>query len=391
MQPLGLNRRELRDYHRTLRSPHDFTIDIDVLDMEERHVGSVKAIRSDRDSMGFVDGQVNLQRDGLVKRTATFTFYDPDHALHLDHDSVFAGAVFANRMIRARHTVHVSGVGDVTATPFVGPIVKVARRGDILTVECQDKTLLATEGVPHKTVKKGRLAVEAIEELMSECTGETRFRLPKGSKAAKARLSRSYSVGWKEAASPWRVCQKIADQLDMQLIYSCDGALLLRDRPRRPLLTLDDDTSLTDAVNADYDITSIRNYVRVTGEQNKKKHINIGAVAKPKPRHPHSPQSLGRHDVPRYLPEVVDDSGIRKHSRAKARANSILKDKLPMGVTASFPGIALFHLDYGDPIGVSSQWGDVTVPFVEGSIPLGLGGDAIYGAQRRVSSPRRSR
>jgi hypothetical protein len=386
MQPLGLNRHELAAYHQALQSPHDFHFDIDVLDMEEKHVGSIKAIRSHRDGMGFLDGQVNLQREGIVKRTATFTFYDPDSALHLDNESPFAGAVFADRMIRARHTIYVPGVGDVTSTPFVGPVVKPGRQGDLLTVECQDKTLLAMEGVPHKTVKKGRLAVEAIEEIMRDCTGESRFRLPKNSRA---RLSRSYSVGWKAEASPWRICQKIAARMNMQLVYACDGALMLRQKPRKPLLVLDEDTGLTDYPRADYDVTGIRNIVRVTGEQNKKKHINIAAVARPKAKHPHSPQSLGRNNVSRYLPELIDDSSIRKTSKAKQRAADVLEDRLPMGVSASFPGVPFFHLDYADPIRIMSDWGAVTVPFIDGSIPLGVSGDAEYGAQKRVSKPRR--
>lgn len=386
MQPLGLNRHELAAYHRLLQAPHDFTIDIDVLDLDEKHVGSVKAIRSNRDGMGFLDGQVNLQRDGLVKRTATFTFYDPDSALHLDNESVFAGAVFADRMIRVRHTVVVPGVGEVTATPFIGPVIKPSREGDILTVECQDKTRFAVEGRPHKTVKKGRLAVEAIEEIMRDCTGETRFRLPKNHKA---RLSRSYSVGWKAEASPWKVCQKIAAQINMQLIYACDGALLLRPKPRHAVLELSDDGALTGSPRSDYDVTQIRNIVRVTGEQNKKKHINIGAVARAKPKHPHSPESLKRNGVLGFLPELIDDSSIRKHAKAQQRANDVLEDRLPMGVTASFPGVPFFHLDYADPILAHTEWGSVRIPFIEGSIPVGLSGDAEYGAQRRVSKPRR--
>jgi hypothetical protein len=378
MQPLGLNRRQQDAYHDLLMSPHDFKIDVDVLRIDESHIGSLKP--------QFIDGQVNLQRDGLIKRTATMSFYDPDHSLHLDNDSPFEGAVFADRMLRATHVVDLPGFGKVEAVAFVGPIVKVSREGDVLNVECQDKTLLAVEGCPHKTVKKGKNAVDAIRDIMADCTGERRFRFPKNHKA---RLSRSYSVGWKPEASPWKVCQKIANQINMQLVYAGDGALLLRRKPHSPALVITEDTGLTGPPRADYDLTNIRNIVRVTGEQNKKKHIHIAAVAKAKAKHPMSPRNLGRNGVPRYLPLLIDDASLRKHSAAQSRANRELQDNLSMGVNASFPSVPIFHLDYGDPIRVRSDWGSVTVPFVEASIPLGLGGDATTGAQKRVSKARR--
>jgi len=378
MQPLGLRKGELDLYHAFILSPHDFKIEVDVLHMDEKHASSATA--------RFIDGQVNLQRDGTVKRTATLTFYDPDHAMRLDGDSPFEGAVFADRMLRVHHVVNVPGVGEVRSTPFVGPVVKVSRDGDQLTVECQDKTLLAVEGCPHKTVKKGRNAVDAIRDIMSDCTGEARFRLPKNTKQ---RLHRSYSVGWKTEASPWAVCQKIAHDLGMQLFYSCDGALVLRNKPRSAAITLRQDEALTGPPQSDYDLTNIRNIVRVTGLQNKKKHIHIAAVAKPSASHPMSPHNLGRNGVPRYLPLLIDDSGIKKGSKARARAKQELDDALPMQVDASFPSAPFFHLDYGDLVRARSDWGSLTIPFTEGSIPLGLTGDASTGAQKRVSKPRR--
>lgn len=377
MQPLGLTAGQMDRYVDLLFSPHDFRIHVDVLDMEENHITSA--------THRFIDGQAELQRGPGIKRTATLSFRDPDHSLHLDSDSVFDGAVFANRMIRVRHVVDLPGFGEVHATPFIGPINKVSRVGDVLTVEGQDKTVLAVEGVPHKTVKKGRNAVDAIREIMSDCTGEQRFRFPKNHKA---RLSRSYSVGWKPEASPWKVCQKIADQINMQLVYACDGALLLRHRPTKALLKVTEDTALTGPPTADYDMSSVRNWVKFTGEVNKKKNIHVEAIAHPKARHSLSPSALGRHGVPRYLPELLDDSSVRKHKVAQARADRRLKEKLPMGVTATAPIVPVFHLDYGDPVLVRSDWGELLIPFVEGVIPFGLGGDAEVGALKNVSKPR---
>lgn len=389
MDHLGLTGPQLRDYHALLASPHDFDIEVDVLTMEEQRVSSIKVLTSRGNEVGFLDGQVNIQREGHVKRTATFTLFDPDRSLHLDPDSPFAGAVFANRMIRYTHIVDLPGVGDVRAVPFVGPITGAGREGDVLTLTTHDKTVLAIEGCQPKTVKKGKNAVDAIHDIMADCTGERRFRFPKNHKA---RLTRSYSVGWKPEASPWVVCQKIAASINMQLIYSCDGYLVLRRRPKNPVLRIAQGGLLTGAPRTEYDISGVRNHVRVSGRRNKAKKVTIHAVAEPPKTHPFSPHnaSFSRHGVPRYLPTLIDDSNIKKESVAKKRAENELDRSLPMGVQASFPNVPVFHLDYGDIVKVVSDFGNAEVPFISGSIPLGLGSDMTTGTQKVVSRPRRN-
>lgn len=375
---------DYKAYIAYIQSPHDFSVDVDVLNMEERVLTSLRP--------RFLDGQVNLQREGEIKRTASFSFYDPNHALHLDPASPFAGGIFANRMIRYRYIVTVPGVGRVVATPFVGPAGRVSRDGDVLVVECNDKAVLAIEGCPVKTVKKGRNAVDAIRAIMRDCTGEQRFRFPEGDKR---RLKKSYSVGWKTEASPWAVCQKIAKSIDMQLVYACDGSLLLRRRPKTGYVL--DLTGLTTPVRSDQDISQVRNYVRVTGEKKHKagthapKHIKnaeftVGAL--PPREHPLSPRNLGRNSVNRYKPLLIDDPNIHKEREAQRRANDELADALPMGVTASFSGVPFYHLDWADRVRADTDRGALTLPFVEGSLPLGLGGDAEYGAQKLVSKPK---
>lgn len=365
-------------YRARLQSPHDFDIDVDILTMAEKHVVSV--------GPRLLDGQVNIQRDATVKRTATFSFFDPDNELGFDSDSVFTGAMFADRMVRATHSLEVPGVGVVKAVPFVGPVVKVTRDGDVLNVEAQDKTLLAIEGCPPMTRSKGHNAVDAIRDIMSERTGEARFRFPTGGPVNRRRLGRSYSVGWSAEASPWVVCSKIARSIGMQLVYACDGALLLREQPKSVAFDFADGGALTGAPQTDYDLTSLRNYVRVTGE---KKKTNP-AEAQPPAAHALSPKNLGRNGVRRYLPLIVDDSGIKKQRVAQQRANDELAATLPLSITASFPAVPVFHLDYGDQVKVTSQYGDAVVPFYEASIPLGVGGDASIGTQRRVSQKRRT-
>lgn len=382
-------------YLERLFSSHDFKIEVEVLHMNEKHRSSLTA--------EFMGGQVNIQRGALIPRTATFHFHDPNRSLHLDNDSPFAGAMFADRLIRAIHILKLEDGTRVEVVPFIGIPVKVSREGDVLSVECQDKTMLAVEGCQPLTVKKGMNAVDAIRHIMRVRTGERHFRLPHNHKA---RLARSYSVGWKPESSPWAVCQRIADSINMQLVYACDGALLLRRKPKRSdkVLTITDGPSeragrkgrrdepgLTSAPKAEWDITRVRNIVRVTGLVNKKKHIRIGAVAKPKPKHSLSAQSLSRNDAPRWLPLLIEDASIKKDGHAKAVANDALDANLGMGITASFTGVPVFHLDYGDMVGVRSVFGNTVVPYTEATIPLDLGGDASFGRQSVTSKARRQK
>jgi hypothetical protein len=400
---LPLTGAQRQEYLQLISGPHDFDVEADVLTMEERHIATIRRkLRDDDGRVGFVDGQIDFQRDGDVKRTGSLTFYDPDHALHLDNDSPFAGAVFADRLIRVRHIVELPDAGiDVHTACLVGSPVQVGRDGTNLTLTVHDKTVLATTGRPPYTVKKGRNAVDAIRSIMEDCTGERRFRFPKGHKA---RLKKAYNVGWKDEASPWRVCQKIADAIDMQLIYAGDGYLVLRKRPHSPVVTITEGgivldpskhqvAGLTGLPRVDYDVTSVKNVVRVTGHRKAKKghkQVKFTEVARARQKHALSPEHLGRHGVARPLPLLIDDSSIHKNKDATERAKRELRDNLPMSASYSVTAVPLFHLDYGDPIRVRTDMGDAIVPFTQGSFPLGLGGDASYGTQKQVSTPRRN-
>lgn len=366
MQPIGS--KALRDaYHDRLRSSHDYTLDVDVLTMEERHVGSAH----------LTSGQVNLQKDGTaVRRTGTFTFYDPDHRLNLDPDSIFEAGLFAHRMVRVRHTLNVPGFGEVEVTPFVGPIATLARDGDEVTVECQDKTALAIRGTRPKTVRKGKNAVDAIHDILYDCTGERHFRLPSGTRH---RLPKSYNVGWKDEASPWRVCQKIAGLLDMQLIYSCDGYVTLREFPTEPVFTFDAARALTALPTNSQDYTNVVNHVRVVGG---KKKVAAGVSAPSS--WALSAQKLGRNGAPRWLPEVIEDSGIKRDVVAKARAARELNKHLSMSNQISWTGVPVFHLDVGDIIRIRTEDDEATLKFDTGSIPLMPDGEMTGGRMRTV-------
>jgi len=231
---------------------------------------------------------------------------------------------------------------------------------------------------------------------MAQGAGENRFRLPNG---INRNVHKSYSTGWTSDSSPWVVASRIAAQLNMQLLYSCDGYLTLRHLPQHPNLTATG-AAITSAPQTDFDATSVFNTVRVTGTlapPKKKKTTKkakadqqqpttkITAVATAAPNHPLSPQRLGRNGVPRYLPDLIDGSTYKSMAQARALAVTTLAQSLPLTTGVSFDMVPVFHLDSGDLIQAQTDAGRVVVRLETASIPIGSSGDMSVGVQRRVS------
>ena len=364
-------------YYDRITGPHDFTVEVDVLDMNERLLGQVD----------LLDGQVNFQRQARdstngIARTANLVLSDASDLLHVN---MWQGQSFGNRMIRIRHIVEVPGYGEVAAQ--VGTFVITQPQGDNfeLTVELQDKTALAARGTKPYRVRKGQNAVAAWVAILRDTTGERKFRVPAGSKR---RLSAAMNVGWADEASPWAVCQQIANLLGMEQLYSNDGYATLRRAPSHPAWTFDTDVNVTELPNGAYDWADAVNYVRVgggkaTGKKGHKKAPPPGTAVAP-PTHPNSPGKLARNGVPRYLP-FTSSREYKKYADRRAAAKRILARELPMNNDMSWPVIPVFHLDVGDRVRLITPDGSTTIRLQEASIPLGIGGDMTVGAVRATS------
>lgn len=376
-------------YHERISGSHDYEITAQILDTEEHTIGPARVL----------DGQINILRDQTVHRTAQVTLHDPDRVLGLDGDSVFAGSAAANRLLRIRHTVEVPGFGEVTCTPFVGPFSRVNRNGVTIDVEAQDKTAFSINGTAPYTVHRGRNAIGAIRELLTERSGETRFRLPTGTRF---RLRKPYSVSWADESSVWSRVQAIAHAAGMQAFYSCDGYVTVRPYSTTPVIEFGQDGVPSTSVPAsDSDFTQIVNYARVEADK-------IVAVARADSDHPLSAESLGRNGVPRYMPSLAEIdgpgdrpqrpgtkvSGYRRpaskaewskyaqemedynaavrsaRTKSNAMAASLLKNGLTQQVNLNWTCMPVFHLDYNDPIRLTTDEGSAILRLTQASIPL---------------------
>lgn len=413
MQALG-SPELMAAYHARIADSHDFQITADILDMEENVIGPAR----------LIDGQINILRDAIVHRTAQVTLSDPDRSLGLDGASVFSGSAAANRMLRIRHTVDVPGFGDVTCTPFVGPFTKVNRNGDTIDVEGQDKTGLCINGNQPYVVPRGMSAMTAIRALMVNRCGETHLRLPTG---VRFKLLKPYAVGWADEASVWVRVQQIAHAAGMQAFYSSDGYLTVRPRLTNPVIEFGQDGVPSTTVPAsESDFTEIVNYARVEAD----KIIAVRNQDDIDITHPFSPTSLGRNDVPRYLPALAEMDGpgaapqrpgtkvdgIRRaaskaqwtkystemedynaavrqaRTQSNATAASLLKQGLTQQVNINWSAIPVFHLDFDDPIRLTTAEGSAILRLTQASIPLRPTAEGMsIGLVKPVSRPGRIR
>lgn len=367
MLTLGLTATERGAYERALRSSHVRRIDVDVLTLDGEVLSKIDPV--------LLGGQVNVDLDAEVTRSASLQFLDPRHALNFDTDSPDDGALYADRMIRVRYGVHVEALGRWVWCPvFVGPVTKLSRAGDVVQVEAQGKEALVRGAIWRPlTLKKGAKVTDAIRTLMRDRGGETQFDFPDLSQ----RLPKARSLD--RLVEIWATALSLARGVNRQLFYDGAGRLVLRALPGSVVYTFSAGTGgdvLSD-LNVSYELGDVKNVVEVKGQPPKGKKDRVRGVAVAPASHPLNPARLGRKDAPRYLVETIEDSSIRTDKAARERAEAILEDRLREVVTVTFDSLPIPHLDPGDLVRVKTDELAVTFRVRQFSIPLSSDGAPV--------------
>lgn len=358
----------------------------------------------------LLDGQVNYSYWEPISYSASMTLLDPDNLVGFDTSSPSDNALYADRMIRILYCVWVdttptsASIGIYTAdytadyptdapTPtgfwvdvpiFCGPVTKVARDDAILSVECQGKESLVTEPTMAwyaKTYAKGLRGPAAIEQVMREKAGETKFSLDQ----------MTYTLGHDYVLNATSVIWTFVNTLSAsrhirQLFYDGRGVLRFRERPSRPVWTFTEDTLLS-VPKLDYNHAEIRNGVTVQGATPEGKK-QLRAHRYLPDAHPSSAVSLGRNGKKRIMMEILDDSGLATQAAVDAEANKQLALLDDANVGFEFDSFPIPHLEPGDVFHLSTRDVSIQLMLDQYSIPLKAGSPQTNGTIKRISSNR---
>lgn len=363
-----------------LRNHHALRIRAVMMTLEHDVIGTI--------TNRIEDGDLAVDADADVVGSLALDLFDPERQLNLDSNSPADGALYADRMVRVYYDVRAAGPGqEWKSVPLCTmPLVRFSRDGDIVSIECQSKEVLAMGACWYvKTYRKGEKVADVIEDVMRRA-GETKFGFSK----LPARLAEDRTIV--PEMSAWEFCQKLADSRNRQLYYDAAGRLRLRRIPNRTLWTFNhgDGGEVLTVPKTSFDLANIVNAARVVGKKpaGQKKKVRGRYVA---PRsHPLSPHRLGRNGKRRFFAEFVDDSSVGTKREAKRTAKSIVTKRLVEAIDVEFDSLPIPHLEPLDVIRVKTPDFTMRARLHKFSIPLTTEGVMGVGHHRR-SRPRRKK
>lgn len=375
MIPLGLSATEQAAFHRALLASHEIDVRVDLLDLEERHLGRLTG--------RLLGGQVVGDADAEVTRSCQITLLDPLGRVDVgDPDRPEQVARF-DRMISVSYGVWVDELDRWVRVPvFRGPVVKAPRKGPIVEIEALGKEhLLRNDGGIVHDYKANERRTDVIQNIARRM-GERRMVIPSWTPRTSKR-SVIPKLGFRSDPWPWII--KLAQSMRAQVWYDGLGTLRLRRIPVRPLWWFNERQLVTDPEVTAGD-QGLINTVWVKGQPPEGKKWLVEAHGSLPAWHANSPQRLGRNGANRYLTEEISDDSIRTVYDAETAVARRLREVATQSFTVAFDCLPVPHLDVGDPAHLTSA--AVTGNFRISTFTLPLTGEAMSIGYVRETRPR---
>ena len=196
----------------------------------------------------------------------------------------------------------------------------MSRTADVMNVEAQGKeSLLIPPVVSNRShvFSKGWKRSSLVRSLTGTYGGETKFSIPDyGARTAGPLTMTSESNLWNLAKAA------NGSFANRQLFYDGRGSLVMRNTPRTSTYTFKTGPggNITSVPIVEYDISSVRNVVKVVGAIPKGKKVPVQSqVALPR-THPMNHRNIGQNDYGRVLLEKIMDDNQKTAAQCKALA-----------------------------------------------------------------------
>lgn len=382
----GMNAAARRRRAAVLAAPHWRRVRVHLLTLEGRRVADL--------SGHLVDGQVDFDAHRLDSiRSATVTLWDPGARLGLDSADPGVALPMPTRMMRIFDDVRAwdDPPGEWIETPvFTGPVVKPARDGARLTVECAGKEMLMAHAVNGgKTWPKGTSARDVLTSLIL-LGGEhrTEYSIP----ASRARLPRNLTIG--PFTDLWRTAKNLAYyEMGMDLYYTGWGSLLARAWQTKPVHTFrpGEGGGMTVDPQASLDVWEDfhnRWVVELPGKGDKDQ-APYGYAVIPK-GDPRSPWALGRHGVPIAYDDISQSQTSQTLAQARVEARELMAAAESTNLHVEWDGPHQPHLEPYDLVRVETDTWGREQRLLKSSLPL-VSGVQHFGGTRAVSRRGRTR
>jgi hypothetical protein len=335
---LGLNSADLKLFNQSLATHHSVRITVQLLSLNHAYLADL----SDQ----LLDGQVSIDSTAEVTRSLTIELFDPDHTLKIDSTAPADGALFYDRMIRVVYSVKSEILPRWVDVPiFCGPITKMVRNVDKINVECQGKeSLLIPPAVSNKShvFGKGWKRSSLVRTLMGGYGGETKFSIPDYGAATAGPVTMT------SESNIWQLAKSVNGSFaTRQLFYDGRGVLVMRNTPQTSTYTFSTGPggTVTTTPTIDYDISSVRNVVKVKGAIPKGKKTPVTAQVGLPRTHPMNHVNMGRTGASRVLLEVITDDNIKTTAQAVALAKARVNSLAYQYVDIKFDALVAPHLE----------------------------------------------
>ena len=363
MIALGLSGADLALFNQSLTTHHNVKITLQILTLNHSYVDDV----SDQ----LLDGQVSIDADAEVTRSLTLQLNDPERSLKLDSTAPTDGALFYDRMIRVVYSVKSELLPRWVDVPvFCGPITAMSRTADVVNLECQGKESLVlppTVAYYSHTFAKGWSRATLVKHIMSTYGGETKFSIP-------AYGDKTPGTTVVNGELPiWPTVKAVNGSFGVRhLFYDGRGVLVMRSTPKGSQYTFKTGVggNITTLPQISYDLSNVRNIVKVKGAIPKGKKTPITATVGLAKTHPLNHYALGRASKPRVMMEIVEDDNIKTQSQANTLARNLVNSRALQAVDITFDAFVAPHLEPYDIYTLKTPDISMTARYTKGTIPL---------------------